>query len=188
MMTNNHRKGAMMMMLLVVLIIGSIVALQLLPNEELISRRSRETSLNTEISQIREAFDLMKVASPTWEPWQDDFDPDHADAPASVAKVLGELEAKGFLRNASTYDPTVMTHQWGTTGGKTFWRATNNIASNSSFQISIDGVTAWDWNETETVAGTDTTYLNDMRVDDYPYQNKLGEFMSKGGAALKITR
>jgi type II secretory pathway pseudopilin PulG len=176
------RRGAMMLMLLVVLIIGSIVALQLLPNEELVTRRSRESSLNTEISQIREAFDLMKVASPTWEPWPEGVEP----AAASIALVLQELVDIGYLRSSALVDPTVMSHNWGP--GKTFWRATTNLASNSSFQISIDGLTAWDWNANETTAATDTIYLYDMKVDDYPFQNKLGELMGKSGAALKITR
>lgn len=184
----DSRAGAMMLMLLVVLIIGSIVALQLLPNEELVARRSKETSLNTEISQIREAFDLMKVASPTWEPWEDNFDPDHAGAPASIAKVLTELANKGYLRNKDLADPTVMPHLWAAAAGKSFWKASTNVASNSSFQISVDGLTAWDWSKTETTASTDTVYLNDIRVDDYPYQNKLGNLLASGGSALKIIR
>ncbi len=178
------KKGAMMMMLLVVLIIGSIVALQLLPNEEIVTRRSKETGLNTQISQLREAFDLMKLASPTWEPWPDNHVPDKNE----VAAVLKTLDENGFLRNASSVvDPTVMTHHWFSTDEK-FWRPAVNLASNSSFQISVDGITAWDWNTTETIAATDTVYLRDMKVDDYPYQNKLGDLLGNSGSTLKITR
>lgn len=178
----NTRTGAMMLMLMVVLIIGSIVALQLLPNEELVARRSKETSLNTEISQIREAFDLMKIASPAWEPWTGDSAP----PPASIAETLKTLADAGYLRNKDLADPTVLAHFW--SQSQTFWKASSNLASNSSFQISVDGVTAWDWSQTETNAGTDTIYLYEMRVDDYPYQNKLGELLGQTGSALKITR
>lgn len=176
------RKGAMMIMLLVVLIIGSIVALQLLPGEELITLRTKETSLNTEISQIREAFDLKKIASPLWEPWTTD-PPSRID----IANALKVLADEGYLRNKDLADPTVLAHLWNQ-NDETFWKASNNLATNSSFQISLDGITAWDWNVVDTTAATDGIYLYDLRVDDYPYQNKLGNLLGKEGSALKITR
>lgn len=181
------RDGTVLLLLLVVLIIGGIVAARLLPNEELISRRNHESSLNTEISQIREAFDLMKVASPTWKPW-DDFVQDHSDAPASIALVLQFLGSSGYLLDGKPADPTVMKHRWGTATDKVFWKVSSNLASNSSFQIKIEGQAGWDWSQTDTVAATDTVFLNDMRVDDYPFQNKLGNLLGKAGASLKITR
>lgn len=173
----------MMMMLLVVLIIGSLVAIQLVPNEEIVTRRSKESGLNTQISQLREAFDLMMLANPGWIPWTGDPDKNE------IAGVLKALDQNGFLRNASSVvDPTVMPHHWNSSN-EMFWRPATNLASNSSFQISIDGgITAWDWNTTETSAGSDSVYLRDMRVDDYPYQNKLGNLLGNSGSTLKITR
>lgn len=178
------RKGAMMLLLLVVLIIGSLVALQLVPNEEIVTRRSKETGLNTQISQLREAFDLMMLANPGWQPWPDGYTPTKDE----IAVVIKTLDQNGFLRNASSVvDPTVMPHHW-YSNDQMFWRPATNLASNSSFQISVDGITAWDWNTTETNAATDTVYLRDMRVDDYPYQNKLGNLLGNSGSTLKITR
>ena len=122
-------------MLMVILIVVGILAERLIPNEETITARSKEKSLNLDLSQIREAFDLKRIASPTWEPWEDNFDRNHPDAPASISKVLQALVNEGFLRSASLSDPGIMPQLWGTGAGKIYWQASGNLASNSSFYI-----------------------------------------------------
>ena len=187
-MKKNNRAGTVILLLLILLSIGAIIAQQIGPSEEILNRRLAEAGLNTDISQIREAFDLMKIASHTWQPWEENFDPDHADAPASIAKVLETLRTEGFLRSSEVYDPTTRKHLWGTGPGKQFWQASVNLASNSSFQIYTGEVKTWDWSQTDTSAATDSFFLNEQSIDDYPFQNKLGEFVGKSGFSLKIIR
>ncbi len=172
-------------MLMVMLAAGGIAALKLMPGEQLITTRSKENSLNLELSQIREAFDLMQIASPTWQPWEDDFDPAHPDAAASVALTLQTLHENGFLRDQNIYDPGIMSQLWGTSTNQIFWKGSGNIASNSSFQINMIN---WDWNQIDTVAATDTIFPESSDCDDYPYQNKLGNLLDNTGTSLKITR
>ncbi|MDD3145961.1 MAG: hypothetical protein PHD82_01555 [Candidatus Riflebacteria bacterium] len=175
----------MLLLLLVMLVAGGIAALKLMPEQELITIRSKENSLNLELSQIREAFDLMQIASPSWQPWADDFDPAHPDAAASIALTLKTLHENGFLRDPNIYDPGIMKQLWGTSTNKIFWKASGNVASNSSFQIDM---LSWNWNQTDTDAATDTIFPESSNIDDYPYQNKLGNLLDSTGASLKIIR
>lgn len=174
-----------MLLLMVMLVAGGIFALTLFPEEELLNNRLKEKSLSLEISQIREAFDLMQIASPTWQPWEDNFDPAHPDAAASIAMTLQTLHENGVLRDAGVYDPGIMPHLWGTSTNQLFWKASGNIASNSSFQINM---AQWEWNQTNTIAATDTVFPDSSEIDDYPYQNKLGNLLETDGASLKIVR
>ncbi len=182
---HKQKRGAVLLLLMIMLAAGGIAALKLMPEEELITVRSKEDSLNLELSHIREAFDLMQIASPTWQPWEDNFDPDHPDAAASIALTLKTLHENGFLRNQNVHDPGIMSQLWGTSTNQIFWKASGNIASNSSFQINMLN---WDWNQTDTVAATDTIFPESGDLDDYPYQNKLGNLLDNSGASLKIIR
>ena len=148
------RRGTILMVLLLLMASLAILAVQMVPNEEIINRRIDENILSSEVSQVREAYDLMRVASPTWVPFEADFDPDHAEAPASIAKILDQLYANGFLRSNNVYSPGFRRHLWGTEPGKNYWRAANNIASNSSFQVIVGDGLAWNWSLTDTVAAT----------------------------------
>lgn len=174
-----------MLLLMVMLVAGGIAALKLMPEEELITIRSKENCLNLELSQIREAFDLMQIASPSWQPWQDDFDPAHPGAAASIALALKTLHENGFLRDPNIYDPGIMSQLWGTSTNQIFWKAAGNIASNSSFQINMMN---WEYNQTDTVAATDTIFPENGDLDDYPYQNKLGNLLDNTGTSLKLIR
>jgi hypothetical protein len=40
----------------------------------------------------------------------------------------------------------------------------------------------------DTIAATVSAYLEDTTLDDYPHQNKLGQNLLSGGAALEITK
>mgnify|MGYP007016031827 FL=1 len=46
----------------------------------------------------------------------------------------------------------------------------------------------WEWNQTNTIAATDTVFPDSSEIDDYPYQNKLGNLLETDGASLKIVR
>lgn len=173
------RSGAMLLMLFVMLIIGGIVALRLLPNEELITRRGNETGLNTDLSQMREALDLVRVAShPAW------IDLKVGDDHNTIAKKIASLTAWGFLRSDAIKDPSVPAHLWGV-GRPYYWRVTVNLATNTSFEIGQDD---WVPSNDSTVLSDETNYLNTTRLDEYPYQNKLGNLLSKKGRATCIRR
>jgi len=174
------RRGALLMMLFVMLIVGGIVALRMMPNEELITRRDKETSLNTDLSQVREALDLVRVASyPGWIELQ------ASDTPASLSAKIASLTAWGFLRDNDIKDPAVPTHLWGP-GKPYFWQVTLNLATNTSFEFSQDG---WQSSADTTVLTDEQNYLNSTKLDEYPYQNKLGNMLgNKKGKAVSIWR
>ena len=193
----------MMLMLLVVIIIGSIVAIQVLPGEEVITRRSVEKSLDVELSQLREAFDLAYMAgematdtavasSPIVLP---DVNASDTDKMAAINTAIAKLTARGYLRSDTVRDPTVPAFQWGTNYAS-YWQVRENIASNPSFEITESGaILSWRNHEGNAIDGIDvthsasvTTYLQSMQVDDYPYQNKLGCMLASGGSALRLTR
>ncbi len=196
------RRGAMMLMLLVVIIIGSIVALQMLPSEEMITRRSIESSLDVELSQIREAFDHAylagEMATETALASQPIILPaSNATGPyrmAYIASAVASLTARGYLRSESVSDPTVPAFQWGTDPDY-YWQIRENVASNPSFEITESGaILSWKDYEGKDIDGTDvhsasvTSFLQSMQIDDYPYQNKLGNMLASGGSALMLTR
>ena len=197
------RRGAMMLMLLVVIIVGSIIAMQVLPGEEMITRRSIESSLDVELSQIREALDLASLAgelatdtalgsAPILLP---DASASPDDKKAAIASAIIQLNARGYLRSDQVRDPTVPAYQWGTDHAN-YWQIRENVASNPSFEVTDSGVVlSWkdydgsDIKPGESVhASAATTFLQHMQIDDYPYQNKLGNLLASGGSALELTR
>lgn len=192
-------RGAMMLMLLVVIIIGSIIALQILPGEEMVTRRSVERSLDVELSQLREAVDLAylagdlatdTVATITLPP--SDLAPDQMQA--SLSAMIASLSHYGYLRSDSVRDPTVPVYLWGSDHTH-YWQFRENVASNPSFEVTESGIVLnWkDYDGGDIKAGDNThasaseNFLQNMMVDDYPYQNKLGNLLSSGGSALELT-
>lgn len=106
------RRGAMMLMLLVVIIIGSIIAMQILPGEEMITRRSVEKSFDVELSQLREAIDLAYMAGDMDGSAVATITLPSADLPdaekmAGIASAIASLTLYGYLRSDSVRDPTV---------------------------------------------------------------------------------
>lgn len=196
------RRGAMLLMLLVVIIIGSIIAMQILPGEEMITRRSIESSLDVELSQVREALDLAYLAGematdtalasvPILLP---DISATDADKKVAIENAITKLTERGYLRSNTVRDPTVPAYQWGADYAN-YWQIRENVASNPSFEISESGaVISWKDHESNDIDGTSvnaataTTFLQSMQIDDYPYQNKLGSLLASGGSALKLTR
>ncbi|PKL47892.1 MAG: hypothetical protein CVV42_11390 [Candidatus Riflebacteria bacterium HGW-Riflebacteria-2] len=192
----------MMLMMLIVIIIGSIIALQILPGEEMITRRSVEKSLDVDLSQLREAFDLAymagEMATDTAVSSQPIILPDitasDADKHAAIALAIASLTARGYLRSDTVRDPTVPAFKWGTDYAN-YWQVRENVASNPSFEISESGaIISWKNHEGSDIDATDahaasvTSFLQSMQIDDYPYQNKLGNMLASGGAALMLTK
>lgn len=194
------RRGAMLMMVLVLIVVGSIVAMRMLPNEELVERHVNEIELHTSLSQIREAVEMKFVADvavggldawpslktalanpfPTDTSDLDYFDKlkTHYDA---VENMLADLTNEGYLRSVAIADPTVPSNLWGPEKGY-YWCVSDNIVklSNSSF---ADG-----WNMDGAVATESSYFLWLPELDDYPNQKKLGDQLTAGGSALKITK
>ncbi|OGK09017.1 MAG: hypothetical protein A2W80_06710 [Candidatus Riflebacteria bacterium GWC2_50_8] len=193
----------MMLMLLVVIIVGSIIAMQILPGEEMITRRSIESSLDVELSQVREAFDLAYMAGEmaTDTAWSSSpillpsLGATDEEKHAAIASAVASLTVLGYLRSDAVRDPTVPAYLWGTDYAN-FWQIRENIASNPSFEISESGaVISWKDHDGKDIkpgdndyASAATTFLQSMQIDDYPYQNKLGNLLASGGLALELTR
>ena len=152
------RRGAMMLMLLVVIIIGSIIAMQILPGEEMITRRSVEKSFDVELSQLREAIDLAYMAGDMDGSAVATITLPSADLPdaekmAGIASAIASLTLYGYLRSDSVRDPTVPAYQWGTTY-ENYWQVRANIASNPSFEITESGaVLSWRDHEGKEIDG-----------------------------------
>lgn len=176
------RKGALMLMLLVVIIVGGIVALRMLPQEEVIVKRQKENSLHSNLSQIREAFDLKWQSKPDWAP--------DLSNKAGIKAALQQLATENYLREEDIKDPTVPSYLWDT-AEIYYWRASTNIASNTSFELDdpSDPTLIASWTKApDTTAATDSNFLDHPANDDYPHQNKLGASMRSGGSSLKIVR
>ena len=176
------RRGALMMMLMVAMVVGGVVALRLLPQEDIIARREKESELHSNLSQIREAFDLKLESDPDWDP--------DLSSKTGIENAIASLTDENFLREKSLTDPTVPTYLWGTSANY-YWRASINIASNSSFEIEdpVDPTKIAYWLLSPgTVAASDSYYPNDSSIDDYPHQNKLGQILRNSGSSLRITK
>ncbi|MEW6709813.1 MAG: hypothetical protein AB1403_08340 [Candidatus Riflebacteria bacterium] len=177
-----NRKGALMLMLLVVIVIGGIVALRMLPQEDVIAKREKEENLHKNLSQIREAFDLKWQADENWTP--------DLTNKAGIRAALQTLANEGFLREEDILDPTVPTYLWDTSDIY-YWKASTNIASNTSFELEdpSDPTLIASWTKApDTEAATVTQYLDDNILDDYPHQNKLGAPLQGGGTSLMIVK
>ena len=180
------RRGAMMLMMLVIIIIGSIIALQMLPSEEMITRRSVEKNLDVDLSQLREAFDLAAFAS---EPIVLSDDP----TPQEVSDTIASLTTWGYLRSSDVRDSTVPPYQWGTGPSQIYWKVSKNYAANPSFEtydvLDPASITRWVVPSDASATADATNVLRDIQIDDYPYQNKLTSDKGFGsGACIKIQR
>jgi type II secretory pathway pseudopilin PulG len=178
----NPRRGALLMMLLVLIIIGGIIALRMLPQEDTIARRDREINLHNNLSEIRQAFDLRLQTDPDWNP--------NLDTKNDIKNALAELVASNALRTDEIKDPTVPDYLWGPLN-EYFWRVSKNYIENSSCEKDdvSDPTKLASWTiSPSTIAASDTHYLSDPGLDDYPYQNLLGNILASGGASVKITK
>ena len=176
---NSKRRGALMLMLFVVIVVGSIIALRLLPEKDIMVKRADEDSLRSNLSHIRQAVDLRWQDDPAWAPT--------LDSSVNIKTVLTELKDANYLRSDLIKDPTIAAHLWESSDDY-YWKGTTNIAANSSFEVLVAG-SIDEWSETtSTVSEADANYLSGSEVDDYPHQNKLGNLLQSDGLSLKITR
>lgn len=175
---SGHRRGALMLMLFVVIVVGSIIALRLLPENDVIVRRDTEDYLHNNLSQIREAFDMKWQADPAWNP--------DLSNKAGIKVALTTLTTENYLRDKDVKDPTIPNYLWDSSDDY-FWKASANFASNNSFEE--DPATIVNWTAAPgTTAVTDVQYLSGTELDDYPHQNKLGLPLQSGGNSLMITK
>jgi len=177
-----------MLALLVSLVVFGLIAMRLLPNLAVQVQRQDESSLKQTIARIREAVDMVHVASST-------FDPGGTFDQMTVASsAIASLIRFGLLPSHPT-DGTIPGYAWGT--GSNTWVVIENWASNTSFQIVASDPNdptkqlpaSWSNGTPDTVATVTRTFFPSQQTtafDDYPGQNKLGNILETGGASLEI--
>ena len=94
------------------------------------------------------------------------------------------------MRKTDLRDNSVPAHLWGTdtVNLQKYWNVSINYASNTSFEIvSGDMPLAWERGKDASATFVDNIRLNTMAIDEYPYQNKLGD-STRGENALRMIR
>lgn len=180
------RSGTIMLMLLLLVVVAGISALKIIPDQGLLTKRTQEAELNTNLSHLRFAFDIKQITYPEWDP-TDGGTIDLNDK-EKIQQLIDSLHADGFLRSAKISDPTIMRHNW---GNNNFWKYRQNLINNSSFENETadlpDNWTCTTNTETNLILDTENFLWAD-ELDDYPNQNKFGKLMSIEGKSLKITK
>ncbi len=174
----NKRRGTLMILLMVGMIVMGIIATRLLPEEEIKVRREKENRLQVNLSQIREAFDLKRTADPT-------YDPDLSNK-ALIIAALTQLKNDGYLNEDDISDPTIPHYLWGL-NDEYFWRSSKNLATNTSFEVNDGSIDGWK-PSADTKLSSDTNYLDKNEFDDFPGQNKFGNFFQADGYSIKIVK
>lgn len=195
-----NKKGSMLMMVMIMLIVAAILAMRLMPNEQTVTQRSNEAFYNSDLSQLREAIDLVRLAAKDPDPnnkafydpvsnpsgWQD-FQA--SDTPEIISARIASMSKWGFLRKTDVRDNSVPAHLWGKNATQSFWLVSTNYASNTSFEIDSadEAFISVGWEAAPEVNATVTPKirLNSMAIDEYPYQNKLGD-NTRGENAIKM--
>ena len=191
-----NKRGSMLMMVMVILIVAAIIAAKLMPDEQTMVKREDEGFYNSDLSQLREAIDLVRLAaqkpgSPAADPdtgWQDFV---ASDTPASISAKIASLTQWGFLRKSELRDNSIPDFAWNTSS-TTYWMVSTNYASNTSFEIHVDGLDtstyvagAWEKESVASASVVKNIKLNSMAIDEYPYQNKLGD-NTRGENAIQM--
>jgi|GEM_PF-2927233 len=182
----NGRIGTVMLTLLIVMMVGGLIAARLIPSYEVQQQRQSDLQLKFSLAQIRQAFDLKRQASPSYNP--------SLDTPAAILQVLRDLTRENYLRSESLQDMTVPQYSWGVSVNQSYWKGTGNIASNTSFEdddTSTGFLASWTVGTSDTRAASDTTFFpsKDTAVfDDYNGQNKLGKILSNTGNSIMISK
>ncbi len=165
-----NKRVSMLMMVMIMLIVATIIALKLMPDEQTQVIREKEAFYNTDLSQLREAIDMARLASNS--EWIDFC---ATDTPEIISVKIASLSHYGFLRNDRLRDNSIPEHLWGTSTD-TYWIVSTNYASNTSFEIaSGDWSVAWEKEANASATMIENIRLNSMSIDEYPYQNKLGD-------------
>ena len=175
----NSRRGTLLLALLVIVAVGGIIAIRLIPDETTIVKREKEVGLQMNLSHIREAIDMKRMADPTY-----------------VFKLIIEpifrLSYKNWLmKNIYVANPLKI-QQFSVIYGI---QMIITIGVGQLILLLIPALKMlWmgkiaSWTETkDTTVATDPSYLYDEYLDDYPNQNKLGSIYSAYGSSLKITK
>ena len=58
-----NKKGSMLMMVIIMLVVAAIIAMKLMPDEQTQVIRENEAFYNSDLSQLREAIDLARLAA-----------------------------------------------------------------------------------------------------------------------------
>lgn len=171
-----------MILLLLALSVGGLIAAKIIPILAVQQERESESLLRANLSQMRQAFDLMARTKPGWDPG------------LSAPNAIASLVQAGMYREPQPWDPTFPRYLWNQ--GSNTWILAGNIATRASFEAtdndpSSNFVASWSRGTPETVAATDSTFFpsrDSSQYDDYPGQNRLGEVLGTIGASLRIDR
>lgn len=121
---------------------GGILANKLAPNYTTLDQRSKEVNLGQNLSELRMAISLERLASAS-PLFYKDWTPLGPNQPnPNFLNYLSELATRGYLRQIPT-DPTISTDRWGTTIGKLFWLPTINFVASSGFEVNTLKETSW---------------------------------------------
>ena len=111
---------------------------------------------------------------PTTKPdgWQDFC---ATDTPETISAKIASLSAWGYLRKSDLRDKSIPEHLWNTENN--YWKVSINYASNSSFEIaSTTEDWSYPWERINASATLEKNIkLNSLSIDEYPFQNKLGD-------------
>lgn len=175
-MNKKSRRGSLFILLAMMIFILGILATKVIPSKEIQNRRMKANNLRSCIGEIRQAILMKRLASPTYNP--------QMACSASITLVLQTLADENYLRRESLRDDTVPSYLWGESGK--YWVAVNNIASNSSFEITESSkIASWTVVTGSNVA-TNSYYLFNSSIDDFPTENKLGDAFRSSGSVLEI--
>ena len=178
---NLKRRGSMLLTVMILLIVVAIIAMKLMPDEQTQVIRENETFYDSDLSQLREAIDLARLAAKNpnsklaLRGWTNFC---ATDTSASITEKIELLYECGYLRKPDLKDASVPDFQWGTNSTELYWKVSTNYASNSSFEIvaSEDYEISASWNGVNASASVENhVKLNSMSLDEYPFQNKLGD-------------
>lgn len=171
-----------MILLMLALIFAGLIAARLLPSMAIQKERGDETTLRSNLSQLRQAFDTMARINPSWDPG------------TGASNAIASLVQAGLFQNLNPSDPTFPPHIWNT--GSNTWVLAGNLATRTSFEAvdndsTANFVASWSRGTPETIAATDSAFFpsrDSSQFDDYPGQNRLGEVLGTMGASLRIDR
>ena len=185
----SNKNGSMLMMVIIMLVVAAIIAMKLMPDEQTQTIRENEAFYNSDLSQLREAIDLARLAASSSTPLPDWEDFCASDTPDTISAKIASLSAWGFLRKNNIKDNSIPDHLWGTsTPELLYWKVSTNYASNTSFELaSGDMPIAWEKGKDASATFVDNIKLNTLAIDEYPYQNKLGD-STRGENAIGMIR
>jgi type II secretory pathway pseudopilin PulG len=198
-----------MLALLVGLVVIGIVSAKITPNYTTVQARRIESSLKTEIGDIRSAMDLERVMLGNT-PLAAEFQ-GVASHPTDIGRIeayLNGLARHQLLRKYPIENSIVFDPRWGTDPGRLYyWEPRLNVLQPTP---ASQGITSFEagwatepryssfspvgWanllDNTNVVAtlSEDTPSAESSVYDDYPGQNKMGQLFRGKGHSLRLER